>query len=499
RPANAEQLIYSPLFSITDTSSYHTHTYKNNYWDYYPLSIGFHEAATDTLLVIPGPGRIHIYDHLNPQPGNLSAVQSISNQQPILGEHFIIATNPTLRLPFSNHPEIQIQISSKRLDAQGNIQDEWTVTESANNAFISSQNGDSLFLDFTTNGFLIEDGTPFSNTSQFDFRSEIENGKWAGISGSTVSFIGENIPEYNSTSQNRLFAGTIKTGGNPLYYIFEDDAFTLVNPSLENPFVPIFEEEKAEWPAIVDGINIYRVNRTQNQLEGFNQNGALLNHMPITAPEGVQFIGTPLIADITGDNVQDILVVGQDEVSINIFAYQTSGQPVEGFPLYVGEVTDQQTQPIHPAFYGNVLYAVNHGPQADIKAWEFHEFTTAQWPARYGKNPYNKVSADVTINSSDGSKFSVLNNNETYNWPNPASDETNIRFELAEPGGSVEIQVITMSGRVIFEETVTSPGGFPQEILVNTQNWGSGGYIARVRATVEGKTETKLIKIGVLH
>lgn len=490
--AEPEEALYSPLFSLQN-ASYNLFTPEDAYWDYFPLSMGIHEADSDTLLIIPGSTVVHIYDYLNPQPGHIRVFGTSSNQQPLLGKHFIISANPNL----AKENQEQLEISSKSFDAQGDPQNDWTVTTAPNHAFLSSQSGDSLFLDFTTNGFLIEDGTPFTNTSQFEFTSERVNGKYAGISGNTVTFVGEDIPDFTSTSQNRLFTGTIKTNGNPLYYIFEDDAFILIDPSKSDPFTPLFQEEKAEWPAIVDGLSIYRVNRTDNQIEGYNQNGGLLENTPIPAPTDVQFIGTPLIADITGDNVQDILVVGQDEVSMNIYAFETSGQPIEGFPLYVGEVEGKNLQPIHPFFYGNILYAASH--HYDIKAWEFKNFTTAQWPARYGKNPYNKVSGDVNLGDSTSDTFSVLNGDQTYNWPNPAQDNTNIRFELAEPGGTVEITVITMTGRIIYEETITSSGGFPEEIEINTQNWGSGGYVARVKATVEGKTESKLIKIGIVR
>ncbi len=409
-----------------------------------------------------------------------------------MGDHFIIAENPG----FANTTSGQIQIRSVA-NARNTVAYDWMVNAPFNQGFISSQQGDTLIVDFTNSSFLIQNGAQSAPPTQFDFISERVNGKYAGISGSTVTFVGEDVSDYQSTSQNRLFAGTIKTGENPLYYIFEEDAFTLVDPSLEIPFTLIFEEETAEWPAITKNLEFYRINRSKNQIEGHNPNGALLENTPISAPDGVQFIGTPLIADITGDEAQDILVVGQDQISMSIYAYEKTGQPIEGFPLYVGEIEGQQTQPIHPSFYGNTLYAVSHN--SDIKAWEFHNFTSADWPSRYGTNSFNKVSGSVNQSTSGNTDYSVLNKKETYNWPNPAGDETNIRFEVAQPGGTVDISVITVSGRIIFEETVETPGGIPQEVHVNTQHWGSGGYIARIKATVEGKSETKLIKIGIVH
>ncbi|MEX0719433.1 MAG: hypothetical protein WD059_02115 [Balneolaceae bacterium] len=493
RRAEQDELIYEPVFSISYSTLYfappNLFTPENSYWDYYPLSLGIYEAASDTLLVVPGASTVHFYDHINPKPRHIRLIGTSSNQQPFIGEDMVFATNPA--------DQTQINLSSRSLDEEGHLTTNWGDTVQANNAFLSSQSGDTLFADFTDNAWLLEDGTEVSNPSSFDFTSEKVNGKYAAISGSTVIFIGDNLPDFTSNSQNRLFAGTIKTNTSLFYYIFEDNAFTLVNPEKDDPFLTLFEEESAEWPAIVDGLNIYRINSAESSIEGYNLNGGLLNNMPIKSPDDIQFIGTPLIADITGDNIQDIIVVGQDEVSLNIYGYETNGSVIEGFPLYVGNVTDKQTQPIHPVFYGDILYAVSHN--ADMKAWRFKHFTSSQWPTRYGEKTNNKVSAEVEFQDSPHNTFSVLNKTETYNWPNPANDLTNIRFEVARPGGTVEVKVITVSGRVIFEEKVESAGGFPQEIQVQTSGWGSGGYIALVKATVDGKTETKLVKIGVVH
>lgn len=491
RSVAPEEMNYEPLFAIRDSVE-NRFTPQNEHWDYFPLSLGLHETQSDTFLVVTGSSDITILDSRTPSPNQAQYIDFTSNQQPILGNQFIVAENPEL----AGANQGRMQVRSLEQNSANDFGFDWIVNSPVNEGFISSQDGDTVFVDFTRSAFLVNSANEVTPGFSADFVSERANGKYAAISGNTVSYPGESIQDFTSNSQNRLFAGTIKTGGDPLYYVFEDNAFTLVEPSQENPFTPIFEEEKAEWPSITQDLNIFRVNRSESQLEGYNRNGALLNSMPIAAPEGIQFIGTPLLADITGDEVQDLIVVGQDEFSMNIYAYQQNGELIEGFPLYVGEVEGQQAQPIHPVFYGNTLYAVSH--KYDIKAWEFQDFTGSDWPARYGTNSYNKVSGSVNIAGSGDADFSVLNPVETYNWPNPASDHTNIRFELAEPGGTVEITVISMTGRKIYEESITSNGGAPQEVTLNTQNWASGGYVARVKATVEGKSETKLIKIGVL-
>ena len=361
---------------------------------------------------------------------------------------------------------------------------------------MSSQEGDTIVVDFSKTSFLESDGSILPNLP-YSFRSEIVNGNFVGINGSSVSFVGEDLDDYITNALDRLFAGTIKTNSSNLYYLFENGKFTIINPQADEPFTEIFEEDKAEWPAIVNEGSIYRINRIENTIEGYNLNGAILSNSPIAAPDSIQFIGTPLIADITGDNIQDILVVGQDDFSVNIFAYETTGNQIEGFPLYVGGAVGKNTQPVHPVFFENKLYAISH--LGDLKAWKFENFTTSQWPSRYGKNPYNKVSANIMISESPVGLFSVLNNKETYNWPNPASDFTNLRYELESPGGTVDITIIDFTGRIVFERTVQAKGGTPEEIQINTRQWGSGAYFARIEASVEGRSESKLVKIGVVH
>ncbi len=263
--------------------------------------------------------------------------------------------------------------------------------------------------------------------------------------------------------------------------------------------MPVFEEEGAEWPAILDDASVLRVDKFNNQLLAQNKNGSIQNYYPVNAPEGVQFIGTPLYTDLIESGTEYAsLVVGQDSLSINIYAYSNNGELIEGFPLYVGKAISAQAQPIHPIIYDGSLYTIGHS--GTLKSWNLTQVTDTKWGSRYGTAPFNKVSARVeSIFEGTPSAFGVLNEEETYNWPNPAVDHTNIRFQISEPGGTVQVSIITVSGRIIFDETVSSTGGFPQEIRVETADWGSGGYIARIKATVGGKTETKLIKIGVVH
>ncbi len=486
RPVENDESGITNLFEYqTDVNIFYTP--ENSYWDYFPLELKVVETSNDTLLIAPAFSNYYIYDAKSPNISGPRIIGGIQNQQPlVIGSNLFKSENPI------TSPESSV--IAYNLESPGST---WSVQASKRSAFLSSQDGQTIDLDFTNISLNASDGSIIQNTTGYEFRSEVENGNYVGLNGSTISFVGENLSDYISNASDRLFAGTIKTNSSNLYYLFEDGKFTIVNPQAEEAFTEIFNEDKAEWPAIVDEGYIYHINKTSNTIEGYNLNGAILSNFPIIAPDNIQFIGTPLIADINGDNIQDILVVGQDNYSVNIFAYETTGNQIEGFPLHVGGAIGKDIQPIHPIFFDNKLYTVSH--TGDLKTWEFENFTSSQWPSRYGKNLYNKVSADITISESQANTFTVLNSDETYNWPNPANNETNLRFEVVSPGGTVEITVIDYTGRVIFERTIQAKGGAPEEITISTQEWASGAYFARIKATVGSQNESKVVKIGVAH
>ena len=493
REVGTEDLDFIQIGSSTLDGPFSFGTQEELYHDYFPLSISVQNFRNDTVVVIPSTTSLFLSDLTgnNPFSSFIFRINGGVYTQPInIENEFIVLysrENATTKYD-NNNPGSITATTLIGTSGSDQIGPEF--------GFVSSQDGINIDYDFNNLSIHVRSGNQFETNSGYEFRSEIINSKYVGINGNTIEFVGESIPDYFADYDQRLFAGTIESNLGNFYYLFEDGRFSIADPSKSEAVTPIFEEEQAEWPAIVDEGYIYRINRTDNQIEGYNFNGALLANTPILAPDSIQFIGTPIIADITGDNRQDILVVGQDEYSVNIFAYETDGNPIEGFPLYVGGAVGSDVQPIHPVMFEDVLYAVSH--TGDLRAWRFLNHTSTQWPGRYGENPYNKVSAYIEFEENTNAEFSVLNKSETYNWPNPAKDETNIRFEL-EAAGTVDITIIDYSGRVVFERTVQAFGGSPEEITIATHNWASGAYFGRVEANVNGKTESKTIKIGVVH
>ncbi len=485
--------LYTSGFTVQLDSSQNYFTGNDPYYNYFPLSLSVYETTTDTFLIVPSQQSVTVLSIS--EPANIQfQLSDVSIQQPFIGNELVLAEKPD-----SGSNQIEVASITWNPNTQ-QFDTSWTATLPANRGFLSSQTGETILADFTDAGLIANNGNPTSEGIPPFQRSEVISGEFAEAYNSGVSFSSLSGYAYTPTSdENRLYTGSIQLGSRVIFYVFEDNQFVLIDPESEQSDFPVFEEEVAEWPAILDDATILRVDKTNNRLIAQNRFGTTKDYYPVDAPEGIQFIGTPLYTDlIASGSAYATLVVGQDSLSQNIFAYNDQGQLVDGFPLYVGKAITSETQPIHPIIYNGNLYAVSH--DGTVKSWNLTQVSDTKWPTRYGKAPFNKVSARVQSSENESpSGFGILNETETYNWPNPATDHTNIRFELAEPGGTVQITVITMSGRIIFEQSLTSPGGFPQEVRVQTRDWGSGGYVARVKANVDGKTETKLIKIGVVH
>ena len=461
-------------------------TETNDYFDYFPLQLDVYESPTDTILIIPSQSGTYIKNLTQNDPVELFI--GTQSQQPYTGSKLIIAGNPLVT------PTVPTPVGAYSWDDVTNqfVQD-WTASFSQNVGFLSSQSDDTLFADLTTEAVLISDGTEISTGSIPFQRSEIINGVFSMALGNEFSF-SDQATLLPISSTNRFYTGIINSNTSTAYFAFEDNRFSLFKNGNTST---IFEEEKPEWPAITDNFEFFYINRTTNELQGFNENGAFLDGTPIFAPDGVTFAGTPLIADFDSDSDgNEFLILGQDSLNVNIYAFDREGNPIDGFPLLIGSSSSTNAQPIHPIIYNNRLYAVSHN--GTLRSWSFNNLTNVEWASRYGDFNLNKVSARITTDDAGNqASFIILNDEETYNWPNPAQDQTNIRYEISE-AGEVELTIITPSGRQILKQTIQSNGGAPEEYQLNTTGWQSGVYFAMVKATVNGKSESKLIKIAIL-
>ena len=277
------------------------------------------------------------------------------------------------------------------------------------------------------------------------------------------------------------------------------------DPNAANVYTLIYSSQNsdyaAEWPAISKKGTIFRVNRSENTIEGYHLSGAMLDYFPLPAPDSVQWVASPLLGDFNGDTEQDLLVIGQNPYATILYGYSLQGELMQGFPLLVGagggsSGGDHDSRIYQPGIIGSYLTAI--APSGELSIWEFPAMGSADWPSRMGPWGWNRaVQVGEESNVGGGDRTNgVLMRSETYNWPNPAKELTNLRFQTSD-AGEVHVQIIDLSGQLIWEKQIQSRGGSPEEIEIDTSQWPSGAYIALVKATVAGKTSSKLVKMAI--
>lgn len=457
----------------------------------YPLALSVYTAPADTFLIIPSRQSTYAL-RINPAIDALFDFQTNNSQQPFVGQTLVLGEKPE---------EEPVDLNAWVWNGNS-WQNSWNATGTANRGFLSSLDGNTLLLDLTDDRFNLSDGSPLSDLPAAELRSVTIDGKFSRLTQNQLFIEGTQVTTPVNPGSTRLYTGALQTSRDrSLFYLFEDHTFYLIDPGAADPRKLLFESGSLDWPAFADfnrdgRLDFLYVDKEQNTLNAVNVNGGMLSSFPIPSPEGSRFMGTPLVADLDGDQSLDLVISAQDSLSMNLYAYNSNGDIKPGFPLYAGSVSDPENQPVHPVIFNQTLYAVSH--TGDLKAWKFPNLKDLRWGSRYGNEPYSKVTGRISGSQSPPEIASVLVKPETYNWPNPARDETYIRYQTKGPG-KVEVKIITMSGRVIFDQDFDAAGGAPEEHRISTAQWGSGIYLAKITAKINGLESSKLIKIAVVH
>ncbi len=379
----------------------------------------------------------------------------------------------------------------------------------------SQGEGDILLADMTRVRMSL-DGTLLPEMAEPRQQSGLVDGITASIKNDRFTLSDNSFSfdlEREDMDSRRKYTGNLRFSGNsgPSFFILTDHRLQIVDRSGQDEWqvTPLARSESLSWPAFGDftgdqALEIFVTDFESNRLFGFNRDGGMLDFFPMRAPRDSRFAGSPLLADITGDGQQEIIVAVSDSLTVTIHAFDRQQQPVEDFPLLAGSLIASQAgnSVDSPGAMLPLLIAdgqlISVSPSGEVRAWILPELGHVAWGSVYGDQPGNKAGYNMERERLQRPEFGLLNEQQTYNWPNPADDHTWIRFETSEPA-RIDITVINPSGSTIFETQSESRGRSPEEIRINTSSWGNGVYFARVRARNGGQSETKLIKIVVTH
>src|SRR6056297_116662 len=497
--------LYEVIDFIRDLPLSHSTPSDEAYWSGYPLSTFTLETEAGSYVYLPSRDGISIYDleeNVLLPPATL--YQTL--QQPFLNSGSgVITAAPNPALESNNFSVALLETTNAGLSQTA------VFAPSLDRGLIGLPAADILQLDGTSDRIRLSSETLEPDFYSADgFRSAQIQGHESFLANDGTVTVTTPAITYTTnvllpgTGFGRVHVGLYErdSGEFGTYVLSGSNIFILdTEPGSDLQPRSIHSSESIGWPAIADinhsgDLDFLFVDKGLNHVLAKNTNGAILSGFPIEAPEGAEFKGTPLISDLDGDEMADILIAARKSESLNIYAYTADGEPISGFPLLVGGYPDAEEEMVHPSLSGSYLSAVS--PAGDFRVWRFQNAQNTLWESRYGNGGTNKLTGRLAESDTQEPVFTILNDQETYNWPNPASEETFIRFQTSDPG-SVQIRISSTSGRLIYNQTHDSRGGSPEEIRIDTSGWGSGGYLAVIEATVNGDSERKLIKIAVAH
>ncbi|MBL7961653.1 T9SS type A sorting domain-containing protein, partial [bacterium] len=183
----------------------------------------------------------------------------------------------------------------------------------------------------------------------------------------------------------------------------------------------------------------------------------------------------------------------------NIYAYETTGKSLSGFPVATGK----------PILSTPALLDIDNDGDMEIATTSEDGFVyvwdlTAAYNAsqiKWGQYAHDAGNSSLSREQNSITPFTgdLIPKNSAYNYPNPVHGGfTTIRYFLTEPA-NVKIHIFDMAGDLV--QTLSGSGitQTDNEVKWNLKKIQSGVYLAKITAksTVSSKKVTRTVKIAV--
>jgi len=314
------------------------------------------------------------------------------------------------------------------------------------------------------------------------------------------------------------FDGNIATGNKPISYavlapLQQENRFDLVIYDQTSVFFSIVDADgevlQSFTPAAIPTGQFAMADLDGNAtpdilfngadgIYAYNQGGFLVSGFPIrpTLAPMDTLIGTPLLCDVNRDGVADIIIatkLGQ------VMAFTLNGQSIADYQLATGG--QMSTSPMVMSWddaSGLELVAVSNS--GTLYAWQLP--TVAGDP--------NNLWLQSDLNGSNNAVLpvfapyqplaeSLLPVERVFNYPNPNEEGfTTIRYYLNETA-TVTIRIFDTAGTLVDRFNGPGEAGVDNEIPWDVRGVASGVYLCQVEARSESRSQTRIIKIMVVH
>jgi M6 family metalloprotease-like protein len=249
----------------------------------------------------------------------------------------------------------------------------------------------------------------------------------------------------------------------------------------------------------IDGDGFLEIILTgENEIYAYNYTGSLVSNFPVELSRSTNMgliKSTPVLGDLDGDGFVDIIFGGPQG---NLYAYRYDGNPVNGFPLPSGFPIYNSPTVADLDHDGDLEVCVRSYADGFITFWDLAVAFTEKdlsW-STFGQNPQNSfLFPDSLLTPIVVGQF--LPSNSVYNYPNPAKEETKIRYYLNQPA-EVNIKIFDLTGELIFEHSEQGQIS-DNDYLLDCSGFAPGVYLCRVGAESGSLKQDATFKMAIVR
>ena len=252
-----------------------------------------------------------------------------------------------------------------------------------------------------------------------------------------------------------------------------------------------------------------------NLVYALDRFGVPIDGFPVTISRGAPIVGfhsDPLLVDVTGDKIPEILVPSSDGL---VYAYTGKGKRVsERFPIAAGsyEMMDSLSQIVPMSIFvadavknskGPELYAVHRNSVSAFrldKAANGAEKAAAAWALPAGGNERTGFFDASKLGDVEAAKAKD-EISDFFIYPNPVrGGDAKVRMELGAKPQSIKLELYDITGLCVFKTNIPDGVAGMNQANLDLRNLGSDIYTARLKVKFEsGKTKQKLYRVGVVR